>query len=227
MDQETLNMISSFTSKLLRKNFGKGPQSCQSTLCGKYLVTYIRGFISPMEEILIQQGQNNQVNKARAVIINHIIEELTGVVKITFDRDVEESYHDWNFPNNSGVIIFVMDDEVEKCAPADQNVDFTRLETEVARLSQLVQKIPDQIYVYPLSSSLYLIERKGILIPIEKSLIKKGFAEELKITKDELEKTYFHRYGKFDEILQANIKDIFIDWNFKEDKSFVAFILGS
>ncbi|MFD2216671.1 Na-translocating system protein MpsC family protein [Metabacillus endolithicus] len=226
MDQETLNMISSFTSKLLRKNFGKGPQSCQSTLCGKYLVTYIRGFISPMEEILIQQGQNNQVDKARTVIINHIIEELKGVVKITFDRDVEESYHDWNFPNNSGVIIFVMDDEVEKCA-SDQNVDFKRLETEVARLSQLVQKIPDQIYVYPLSSSLYLIERKGILIPIEKSLIKKGFAEELKITKDELEKTYFHRYGKFDDIFNTTIKDIFIDWNFKEDKSFVAFILGS
>ncbi|PGT82288.1 hypothetical protein COD11_15365 [Bacillus sp. AFS040349] len=219
-------MISSFTSKLLRKNFGKGPQSCQSTLCGKYLVTYIRGFISPMEEILIQQGQNNQVDKARTVIINHIIEELKGVVKITFDRDVEESYHDWNFPNNSGVIIFVMDDEVEKCA-SDQNVDFKRLETEVARLSQLVQKIPDQIYVYPLSSSLYLIERKGILIPIEKSLIKKGFAEELKITKDELEKTYFHRYGKFDNIFNTTIKDIFIDWNFKEDKSFVAFILGS
>ncbi|PMC36719.1 hypothetical protein CJ195_14925 [Bacillus sp. UMB0899] len=226
MNQEILNSISSFTSKVLRKNFGKGPKLCQSTLCDRYLVVYIRGFISPMEEVLIGQGHRNQVDKARTVIIKHVIEELKGVVEISLDRDVDDYYHDWNFPNNSGMIMFVLDEPVgNECNP-EEKVNLKQLESEVARISLLVEKVPNQIRVYPLSKSVYLIERMGILIPIEKSLIQKGFADELRITKDELEKSYFHRDGKFEEIFKVNVRDIFIDWNFKEDKSFMAFILN-
>lgn len=223
MDQDRLNSISSLTSKLLRKNFGKGPQSCQSTICKQHFVIYIQGFISPMEEVLIQQGQQEQVEKARAVIIEHVIEELKGIIKVTIDREVEESYHDWNFPNNSGLIFFVLNEEIKETCN-ENSVLIPKLEKEIARISELVQKVPEIIHVYPLSQSIYLVERKGILIPIEKALIAKGFANELKITKDELEKSYFHRYGKFDGIFNNSIKDIFIDWNFKEDKSLMAFV---
>ncbi|MGQ4667233.1 Na-translocating system protein MpsC family protein [Metabacillus halosaccharovorans] len=227
MNQEILNTISSFTSKVLRKNFGKGPRLCQSTLSDRYLVVYIRGFISPMEEVLIQQGHRNQVEKARTVIINHVIEELKGVVEISINRDVGEYYHDWNLPNNTGIMMFLLDERAgSECMP-EEHVNLKLLESEVARISLLVEKVPDQIKIYPLSKSLYVIERKGILVPIEKSLIQKGFADELKMTKDELEKSHFHRNGKFDEIFQTNVKDIFIDWNFKEDKSYMAFILNN
>ncbi|XQY92318.1 Na-translocating system protein MpsC family protein [Metabacillus sp. HB246100] len=226
MEQDQLNWIGSFTSKLLRKNFGKGPQSCQATASEKHLVIYIRGFISPMEEVLIHQGQRNQVERARTVIINHVIEELTGALRARYERDVTETFDDWNFPNNSGMIMFKLDEiimEGSVTVPAS----FTRLEQEVARISQLVQKVPDQIHIYQLSSTIYLVERIGILIPIEKALVRKGFLEELKLTKDELEKEYFHRYGKFDELLNAKVKDIFIDWDFKEDKSYMSFVVSS
>jgi len=227
MNQEILNSISSFTSKILRKNFGRGPQLCQSTLSDRYLVVYIRGFISPMEEVLIQQGYRNQVDKARTVIINHAIEELKGVVEISLNRDVFDHYHDWNLPNNTGIMMFVLDARVgSECIP-EEHVNLKLLESEVARISLLVEKVPDQIKIYPLSKSLYVIERRGILVPIEKSLIQKGYADELKVTKDELEKSHFHRNGKFDEIFKASVKDIFIDWNFKEDKSYMAFILDN
>lgn len=226
MNQDIVNSISSFTSKVLRKNFGRGPQLCQSTLCDRYLVIYIKGFISPMEEVLIKQGHSNQVDKARTVIINHVIEELKGVVEISLNRDVDEYYHDWNFPNNSGILMFVLDEKVgSECMSVDY-VIFKQLESEIARISLLVEKVPNEIHIYPLSNNLYLIEREGILIQIEKSLIQKGFADELKMTKDELEKNYFHRNSKFEEIFQAGVKDVFIDWNFKEDKSFMAIIIG-
>jgi uncharacterized protein YbcI len=89
----------------------------------------------------------------------------------------------------------------------------------------LVQKVPNTIVIYPVSSSVILVERTGILITLEHALIEKGFEEELKITKDELEKSYFHRYGKFCEIFKNEVKDIFIDWNLREDRSIMAFIL--
>nr|WP_263325235.1 DUF2294 domain-containing protein [Neobacillus sp. Marseille-Q6967] len=225
MDHGKLEYISSYISKLLRKKFGKGPQSCQTHLSGKYLVSYIRGFITPMEEILLQQGQEQFVDQAREVIVNHLLDEIKGVVQVSLEVDVEEYYHDWNFPNNSGILIFVLDSEFGERFKAD--VDIGRLELEVGRISLLVEKVPDNIQTYPIAPTIFLIERKGILIQIEKALIQKGFQQELKFTKDELEKTYFHRDGNFEDIFNKPVRDIFIDWNFKEDKSFIAFILSS
>lgn len=221
---DKLTYISSYCSKALRKNFGRGPQSCQSTLNKNYLVLYVRGFISPMEEVLLQQKQTDYVENARSVVIQHLLEELKGVVQVTLDVEVEEYYHDWNFPNNSGVMILILEKEVSQ---TELEIDFNKadLEKEVGRISALVQKVPDTIKTIPISHNIVLIERDGILIPIEKALISKGFAQELIVTKDELEKSYFHRYGKFDVIFNKSIRDIFIDWNLKEDKSYMGFIL--
>jgi uncharacterized protein YbcI len=216
--------ISSYISKLLRKKFGRGPRSCQTSVSQNYLVTYIGGFLSPMEDILLQHGQNKYVDYARNVIITHMLDEIKGVIQLTFDVDVEEYYHDWNFPNNSGILMFVLDSEVGQRIKPD--IDLQRLESEVGRISLLVEKVPDKIHTWPISSSIFLIERSGILIQIEKALIDKGFENELRFTKDELEKSYFHRYGRFEDIFHKSVRDIFIDWNFKEDKSLMAFILN-
>lgn len=224
MDQNSLDHISSYISKLLRKNFGKGPHSCQSTLSGKHLITYIRGFVSPMEEILLQQDQKKTVDHARSLIMNHLLEEIKGVIQVSIDVEINEYYHDWDFPNNSGIFMFVLNKEFPIASP-NGNIDVEELEKEIARITTLVQKTPDQIHIYPLSPMVYLVERKGILIQIEKALFQKGFHQELRFTKDELEKEYFHRDGRFETIFKKSVKDILIDWNFKEDKSLMAFIL--
>ncbi|WP_404330847.1 Na-translocating system protein MpsC family protein [Mesobacillus maritimus] len=224
IDKNKLDYISSYISKLLRKKFGKGPQSCQTNLNGKYLVTYLRGFVSPMEDILLEQRQKKTVNDARTLIMDHLLEEIKGVVQVSINVEVTEYYHDWNFPNNSGIIIFILEEGISEEAP-EPSVDKVGLEEEIARISMLVQKVPDQIYIYPISPTVFLVERVGILVQIEKALISKGFQQELKFTKDELEKEYFHRDGRFEVLFQKSVKDIFIDWNFKDDKSMMAFIL--
>jgi uncharacterized protein YbcI len=225
MDLKKEEYISSYISKLLRKNFGRGPRSCQTSISSHYLVTYIGGFLSPMEDVMLQHGQNQYVDHARNVIITHLLDEIKGVIQITFDVEVEEYYHDWNFPNNSGILIFILDTEVHQ--KVETNIDIQRFELEVGRISLLVEKVPDKINTCPISPSIFLVERKGILIQIEKALIDKGFENELKYTKDELEKSYFHRYGRFEDIFHKSVRDIFIDWNFKLDKSVMAFILNS
>lgn len=224
LDVKKEEYISSYISKLLRKNFGRGPRNCHTSVSGNYLVTYIRGFLSPMEDVMLQQGQNKSVDYARNVIITHLLDEIKGVIQITLDVEVEEYYHDWNFPNNTGILIFILDTETaQKSIP---EIDLQKLELEVGRISLLVEKVPDKIITRQISPSIYLIERIGILIQIEKALIEKGFENELKYTKDELEKSYFHRYGEFEDIFHRSVRDIFIDWNFKQDKSFMAFILN-
>ncbi|WP_078543304.1 Na-translocating system protein MpsC family protein [Litchfieldia alkalitelluris] len=222
MDQNQLNSMSSLMSKLLRKNFGRGPQSCQSILNQRFFVMYIQGVISPMEEILIKQGQRKQVERARNVIINQVLEELKGALRIFVDKDIEHHYHDWNFSKNTGMVIFVFNNEMED---SDNSLDVNKLEREVARISEMVEKVPNKIHVYSLSPQVCLIERIGILTLIEQALVSKGYQEELRISKDELEKVYFSQHGSFDELFKKKVIDLFIDWNFDEDKSLMAFVL--
>ncbi|MFC0471123.1 Na-translocating system protein MpsC family protein [Halalkalibacter kiskunsagensis] len=222
--QEKVKDISSYTSKLLRKKFGRGPESCMATLSEKFLLLHIRGFVSPMEEVLLLQGKYQDVDNARTVIIANVLEELKGVVQVSLNVEVTEFYHDWNFPNNTGVIILILSGNCPQLSVGKSAI-IPKFEKEIARISELVQKVPDEIVTIIHSEKVIVVKRDGILIPIEKALIKRGFEKELIITKDELEKEYFHRFGKFGDILSCKVKDIFIDWDLKEDKSLMVFIL--
>ncbi|MEH7383436.1 Na-translocating system protein MpsC family protein [Bacillus sp. JJ1533] len=220
--QEKLKYISSYTSKLLRNKFGRGPESCFAVTADCYLVLHIRGFISPMEEVLLQENQHIQVDHARDVVIKSILSELKGVFQVTLETEVRTFFHDWNFPNNTGVIIAELEDSL---LPMEKNgeIDFSLLESEVARISLLVEKPPEETLSFQISPRLFIVKREGILVPIEKALIESGFEKELHFTKDELEKSYLHRYGKFDQIFQREVIDIFVDWNFKNDNSLICF----
>lgn len=185
--QEKLKQLNSYASKLLRQNFGKGPTACQSFIGYRYLVFYIFDFLTPMENILLQQGHADSIDTSRSIILESILLELKGVIQL--------------FPEQS------------------------LLEAEISRISEMVEKVPDRIESYRIASKAYIIVRSGILVPIEKTLIAKGFQQILAFTKDELEKTYLHRSGRFNGIFQSAVSDIFVDWNFKEDKSLMCFIL--
>ncbi|KKI89110.1 hypothetical protein WQ54_28220 [Bacillus sp. SA1-12] len=224
--QEQLNYISGYTSKLLRKKFGRGPQSCQSIANKWHLVIVIRGFLSPMEEVLLSKGQNNLIDLTRTTIISSVLEELKGVIQVTLEAEIEGCYHDWNLSTNSGLLMFTLNNPVVDMNEVIQ-LDANGIKAEVSRVSSLVQKVPEHIELYPLSSQIFLVERKGILIPIERALIMKGFIQELRMTKDELEKRYFYNEGKFEELFNINIKEIFIDWNLKDDRSLMAFIIDN
>ncbi|MEH7384475.1 Na-translocating system protein MpsC family protein [Bacillus sp. JJ1521] len=104
-------------------------------------------------------------------------------------------------------------------------VNFSLLESEVARISLLVEKTPEATFSFQITPKVFIVKREGILVPIEKALIEEGFVKELHFAKDDLEKSYLHRYGKFDQVFQRAVSDIFVDWNFQNDNSLICFIL--
>lgn len=226
IDKTKLDYISSYVSKLLRSNFGKGPQSCQAYLNNRHFVIYLRGFVAPMEEILLKQGHRKEVDYARRIVIHNLLEELKGVIQVTLGEVTNEYYDDWNYPNNTGTIVFVLEKKEEEKQHILSDFNIGKLEEEISRISQMVEKVPNEIITYPITGSIYIIERKGILIQIEKALIERGYEQELRFTKDELEKSYFHRYGQFDAFFRREVKDLFIDWDFAKDKSLMVFILN-
>ncbi|WP_074433074.1 Na-translocating system protein MpsC family protein [Neobacillus dielmonensis] len=217
--QHTLSDISSFVSKLLRKNFGKGPISCHAYAKDRFLVFYIRGFLSPMEKVLIENDNLDNIVISRNIVMESVLNELKGLLELNYQQDVEYLYHDWNYANNTGMITAVF----EKVVPSfESSVHFPKYEdfiAEIERLTILIQKKPKQIQAFQITSKVYLVIREGILVPIEKAMIQKGYEQKLLVVKDELEKSFCQRNGRFEQIFKKQIGDMFVDWNLKEDKS--------
>jgi uncharacterized protein YbcI len=74
--QQRLLNISSITSKLLRKNFGRGPDSCHASVNYRFLIFYIRGFLSPMESILLENGNSDNIEVSRNIVMKNILAQL-------------------------------------------------------------------------------------------------------------------------------------------------------
>jgi len=225
--QQKLMDISSLTSKLLRKNFGRGPESCFAYANERYLVFYIRGFMSPLESTLLEYGNSDNIDISRNIVMKLVLNQLRGVLELEFKKDIESFYHDWNYPQNTGMITVEFESDI--IDPAYQNqgslVDLRPLIDEVERISILVQKRPERTEAYYISPKIYLVKRDGILVQIEKALILKGYEQTLLVTKDELEKSYLHRDGRFEEIFKKPVADIFVDWDLSEDRSIISFVL--
>jgi uncharacterized protein YbcI len=225
INQQKLLEISSLTSKILRKNFGRGPESCHAFHNHRYLVMYIRGFLSPMEAILLENGNADDIDISRRIVMKSVLDQLKGILELEFEQEVNDFYHDWNYPNNTGMITVIFKDNfASSCDPIEFQERVPLIE-EIVRISMLVQKRPDQTEAFRISPKVYLVFRKGILVPIEKALLNKGYEQTLLVTKDDLEKTYYHRDGRFDEIFNAKIADIFVDWNLSEDQSMICLVV--
>ncbi|RBN37414.1 hypothetical protein DMN50_30590, partial [Priestia megaterium] len=95
----------------------------------------------------------------------------------------------------------------------------------ITKMSEIAQKGPEKISSYKLSDRTLVVVREGILVAIEKQLISLGFDDTLRISKRPLEKGILRQNDDYDEILNADILDIFVDWDFEKDNSIITLIL--
>ncbi|GAK02154.1 hypothetical protein JCM19037_370 [Geomicrobium sp. JCM 19037] len=94
----------------------------------------------------------------------------------------------------------------------------------ICRVTEEAEKQPRSVQSFFANDRTLVVFREGILVTIEKELIRTGFEEHLKITKRHLEKKLLHAAG-FEEILKRGVEDIFVDWDFQRDKSYIIFTL--
>ena len=103
-----------------------------------------------------------------------------------------------------------------------------KVERELAKVTKLAQKEPEEIYSTMLNKRQLMIVRKGLMVPIEKELIKFGSTEQLTIAKRDLEKRLIKEHkGNFENYLNTKIIEKFTFWNFEKDTSYIIFILQS
>jgi uncharacterized protein YbcI len=219
--------LSSYISKILRDNFGKGPESVHISLGGTFITVYIRNFISPTEKVLIKQAQEETVQHTRDLVMQTLIPEIKAYIKIVTGMEIREFYYDWSLHNKSAVFAGICTDKTNIELPVNEEYHGKEeLHTEIINLSKESEKAPEEIYSCQINHRTLLVIRNGILVRIEKQLIRQGMRDQLKLAKRILEKGLLHNNNHFEAILDTNVVDIFVDWDFDLDKSVIVLILN-
>ncbi|WP_347551865.1 Na-translocating system protein MpsC family protein [Pseudalkalibacillus hwajinpoensis] len=217
--------ISSYVGKLLRDYFGKGPSSVYVSIQEPYITIYFRDFLAPMERVLVDQKESMRVEETRDLLMQGLLPEIKASLRVMANLEIESFYHDWSLQNRSGIIIGVTSNVQE--SEIDGLPDYAEKEKvhdEIVRVSKLAEKAPEGVDSCFLNDRTLVVLRDGILVRIEKELIRSGFEEELKLTKRRLEKSLLHN-NQFEAILSAKVQDIFVDWDFNLDKSYITIII--
>ncbi|WP_308635814.1 Na-translocating system protein MpsC family protein [Paenibacillus silvisoli] len=227
MENQAQSEIASYVGRLLRETFGKGPQSIFISIKRPFVVFYLRNFLSPTEKILLQQNEIQSIQTTRDILMKSLIPEIKAYLLLLAGMNIREFYYDWGLHNHSGVMVGIeawddhgQADLVSGYAGRDE------LHQEINRISQQVEKRPEELYSCLINERTLLLIRNGILISIEKELIRIGHEESLRLAKRNLEKSHMHNNGHFEEFLHTKVIDVFVDWDFQLDKSVIVLILN-
>lgn len=216
--------VSGYISTLLRKHFGKGPTSVYVTLNHPFITIHLRGFLAPMERILVKQGELKRVLETRDLMMLDLKAEIIQGLKEVAELEVNELYADWNLERETGLIIGIMDKENEEDGKWTDDASEEAFRKRIEEASWKTEKVPGYTQSYWLSDRAILVRRSGVLVEIEKELIKNGYVEELKLTKRPLEHRMLVEAG-LETVLKRAINETFLDWNFEKDKSYTVFLL--
>jgi uncharacterized protein YbcI len=96
---------------------------------------------------------------------------------------------------------------------------------EKGQASIAAEKKLEKVKTFGLSERTLVIERRGILVGIEKALTRNGHAATLRLTKRPLERSLLLESG-LNKVLPHEFQEIFVDWDFNEDISYIAVVLS-
>ncbi|MEW9672777.1 DUF2294 domain-containing protein [Ammoniphilus sp. 3BR4] len=219
--------LAKLIGKLLRDNFGRGPEFIYVSIADHYLVVYLKNFMSPMERILMDTGKEDIVIKTRDTLIQTVYPEIKAYINMVTGLEVEEFYYDWGLQNQSGCLFCKCSNSVSNLQSIELDYQGKQqLHDEIINLSKKVQKAPHEISSFLLDSRYLIITREGILVAIEKEFIRLGLLEQLRIAKSNVEKKYLHNNSHLESILKNPIIDCFIGFNFHKDKIHFVFVLN-
>lgn len=224
--QTEAQMIAAYTGKALRDHFGKGPVNIHVSFKRPFLIMYVKDFLGPMENILLQQNEEQRIIKSREFIMNEFCPQVQPYVEDMVNSTIKEWYFDWNLEAHSGMIWAVLNEEPAKKFSWPGHLSQRAFERKIVNLSIKGQKEPEYTKAYWIDDRSIVVYRFGVFVEIEKELIHAGFEDQLKIAKRPMERRLFGE-EHMQPILQRKIIDVFTDWNFKEDKGYMILALAS
>lgn len=224
-DKTVQTEIEDFISSFFQRQFGESPHSANAAIRTPFIAIHLTGFSLPGEKLLLKRMEAKRVGQTRDLLLDGVKPEMFQELAAITGYGVKEIYADWNFEKESGLLIVVLDAETDPASLIyPEDVDKEAIHEIVNKISKITQKAPETIESYWLDDTTVLVERRGIMVDIEKELIKNGAIEELRLAKRPLEHRVME-FFKLEPVVKQEINDMFVDWNFEEDKAYMVFIL--
>jgi uncharacterized protein YbcI len=101
--------ISAYMSHALHSYFGKGPTSVYVTLKYSFITIHCRGMNSPMEKLLLKQGEWQRVLQTRDLVIQDMKAEIIQELQEKAGLCILKLFADWNLQEESGIFSGVME----------------------------------------------------------------------------------------------------------------------
>ncbi len=218
--------IGGYVSTLIREHFGKGPTSVFVIVKPPFVVVHVRGFLSPTEKILLQKNEIRRVLEIRELLFEELKPDICTALSEVSGKEVETFYYDWHLESQTGMLLGVM-----SARDATANFDWLSeadpdaLQKSVVEASRKAEKKPESTELFWLNDRTLLIKRVGFLVEIERELIYNGLVKELKQVKRPLEKRLLLKETSFPGLLGRDVKEIFLDWEFSIDTSYILVLL--
>ncbi len=220
-------MISSYIGKLLRDNFGKGPESVFVSIGGKFITIYLRNFFSQIDKVLQDQYQDQVINDIREMVMYTLLPKIKMYIELVTKNVISEFYYDWCLHNRTGIIVGIAQELFKNTEHFCEIYEGKEeLENEIFRLDGYVEKAPQKITSYQINPRTIVVIGENILIKIEKEFIRKGYSQLLKTIKRDMEKEYLHNHINYSKILKREVIDVFADWDFDLNKSIFVIIIN-
>lgn len=217
------SQISAYTAKFLKDHYGESPHDIEVNIHNPFLVIHLQGFSLAPEELLINRGESKLVLESRNLLMNSLKGEFLDGLSCCAEFQGSNLFFDWNLEKQSGLLLAVAGNGGNDFSvPLD--IDEVPIKEIIEMNSTLSEKRPKEIDLFWLSSCILLIRRTGILVDIEKQLIQNGVLDELRMAKRPLE----YRITKFfnlDYYLPRPVEEIFVDWDFYQDISYMVLIM--
>lgn len=224
-EKTTESEVSGYISGLFRTHFGKGPASVFVAIRKPFVVIHLREFLAPTEKVLMSQKESVRVQEIRGLLMRDLKEQIKLDLLKSAELEIKEIHEDWNLENKTGLLILVLNGEAEEKAQEwPKDIDKKAFYQEVADASKKAQKEPDKTEVVWLNERTVLIRREGILIEIEKELIRNNFTEQLKLAKRPLEAKLIYN-SSLEQLLNRKITEAFTDWDFKDDIGYMVLLI--
>jgi uncharacterized protein YbcI len=222
--QEDLVSLSSSFSKIIKRGFGKGPETCYAVLRANRLYVYLGNFMTLAEEILTDKQEHNLLVKYRSTVITALSEELLREASQLLGISFESLYQDWNYHSNSGILLLV-NDSINPDVKIDESLKRNLFQL-VRQVGSKLHKIPGELNVIKNTYNICAIESKGVLLPLDYLLIEQGNSDMMFTNAREIKKGYFQHRELFEDMFNRSIEDLFMMWDLKKNRSYLIFIFN-
>ncbi|AIF67928.1 hypothetical protein GZ22_15670 [Terribacillus saccharophilus] len=220
--KEQQKELAGFTAGILRKHFGKGPESVFVSISEEIVCIYVRDLLTPVERVLLEREQYAMVYDTRDTLMDKCLPELKIQIEKCTGREYQHFFYDWDIETNGGVIVATR----ETIIALEQEEFPQKINELVSMVTESIQKLPNTVKTVTMNNRTLVIYRDGILVDIEKEIYKLDQTEILRRAKSNLEKQALRKaFDKESHLLEGVVQEVFADWEFETDRSIIVVII--